>query len=128
MRGVVQPLRPEESPGPIPSVVERFRPSRERVERPSGPEAEVARFAVVLVPPDAAEPLGFDRADTGLKLYLDDEWDCDVSSLDDAVALIHDEVGVPVALVEHRADLSYWTARVHPEGPALVEVQPSRSA
>lgn len=110
--GAVQPFDPAESPGPITSVVERFRPSKDRPERPYGPAAEAARFTIVLVPPEQAEPLGFDRGDPGLKVYLDDDWDCDVSCLDDAARVIRDEVGVPVALVEHRADLTYWTARV----------------
>lgn len=113
MHEVVQPYSSDESPGPISSVIERFRPSRERQGRPFGPEAEAARFAVVLVPPEAAETLGFDRGDPGLKVYLDEEWECDVSNLDDAVSLIHDEVGAPVILVEHHADLTYWTVRVH---------------
>lgn len=73
---------------------------------------------MVLVPPEAAEPLGFDRDDPGLKVYLDEEWECDVPSLGDAVAFIHDEVGAPVILVEHRADLTYWTARVHESAAA----------
>lgn len=113
MIDIVQPYDAAESPGPISSVIERFRPSREREDRLFGPEAEAARFAVVLVPPEAAEPLGFERGDPGLKVYLDDEWECDVCNLDDAVTLIRDEVGAPVTLVEHQADLTYWTARVH---------------
>ena len=112
MFDVVRPFDPADSPGPIPSVLERFRPSRERPEPPSGPDAQAARFTVVLVPPEAAEPLGFDRGDPGLKVYLDHDWDCDVSNLDDAVRVVRDEVGAPVALVEHHADLTYWTARV----------------
>jgi hypothetical protein len=108
----VQPYDPADSPGPLASVIERFRPLAPGPG--SAPElaAEVARFTVVLVPPEAAEALGYDRDGAGLKVYRDDEWDCDVRSLRDAADAIEDECGVPVTLVERHSDLCYWTARL----------------
>ncbi|MEQ4303330.1 hypothetical protein ABNF97_18415 [Plantactinospora sp. B6F1] len=101
-----------DSPGPITSVLERFRP-RPAGEAPSlGAEAEAARYTVLLVPPDQAEALGHAREDAGLKLYLDSEYDYDVANLYEAAKLIEEECGAPVTLVEHRADLTYWTARL----------------
>lgn len=112
MLNVVQPFDPADSPGPIPSVIERFRAHRDRPEEPFGPAAEAARFTVVLVPPEATDPLGFGRGEPGLKVYLDEDWDYDVANLDDAVEMIHKSVGAAVTLVEHRADLTYWTTQL----------------
>lgn len=74
MAATVQPYDRVESPGPIPSVIERFRAHRDRPEEPFGPAAEAARFTVVLVPPEATDPLGFGREEPGLKVYRDEDW------------------------------------------------------
>ncbi|MGC9668757.1 hypothetical protein ACNTMW_19640 [Planosporangium sp. 12N6] len=92
---------------------------RGQPEPPSEQEAEVARYTVVLVPPEAAEALGYDRSEAGLKIYLDNDWDYDVRSLDEAATQIEEDCGVPVTLVEHHADLCYWTTHVRrPAGSA----------
>lgn len=113
------PYDPADSPGPIPSVVDRFRPRPDDPAEPERPgvEAELARYAVVLVPPDTAEELGYHRTDPGLKLYVDGEYDGDLAFLADATKTIEDECGVPVVLVEHHADLYYWTAHPHQQAP-----------
>jgi hypothetical protein len=113
MSATVQPYDPSDSPGPITSVLERFRPHRGGPATPGRRQIEAERYAVVLVPPEAAGELGHDREDTGLKLYRDGDWNCDLASLYEATLLIAEECGVPVTLVEHHADLTYWTARLH---------------
>ncbi|HEY0700319.1 MAG TPA: hypothetical protein VGD43_21250, partial [Micromonospora sp.] len=51
----LRPYDPADSPGPIPSVVERFRRRRRNeVPRPGEAEFEAARYTVVLVTPEAA--------------------------------------------------------------------------
>ncbi len=108
------PYDPDESPGPIASVVERFRPRRPDHDGgyALGLETEASRYTVVLVTPEHAGALGFDRYEAGLKLYLDADWDCDLARLDDAADEIETESGLPVTLVEHHADLTYWTAHL----------------
>lgn len=113
---VVQPYDPADSPGPIPAVIERFRPQPDEPEPPSGPAAEASRYTVVLVPPEQTDALGHDREDAGLKLYIDDDWDCDLASLYEATKVIGDACRVPVTLVEHHADLTYWTAHLRSPG------------
>lgn len=115
MLATVKPYDPADSPGPIPSVIERFRPRADRPEPLTGPAAEAARYTVLLIPPESTGPLGLHRDDPGLKLYCDDEYDCDVSSLYEAAKLIEEQCGAPVILVEHRADLTYWTVRIRTE-------------
>jgi hypothetical protein len=107
------PYDPADSPGPIPSVIERFRPRpyQPGEEDPDGPEATARRYAVVLVTPEHAEVLKHRRCDAGLKLYVDDEWESDVIDLFEAATDIERMCGFPVTLVEHHADLTYWTAR-----------------
>nr|MDT0661674.1 hypothetical protein [Micromonospora sp. DSM 115978] len=106
------PYDPTESPGPIGSAVERFRRGRPESPRPSEAEAEANRYTVLLVSPDEAEQLGEPRFDAGLRLFRDDDWEANISDLDEAVDIIERECGEPVSLVEHRSDLTYWTARV----------------
>ncbi|MGC4804851.1 hypothetical protein [Micromonospora sp. DT233] len=111
----LRPHDPAESPGPIPSVIARF--GRDgRAGRPSLTEAEreASRYTVVLVPPEAAEALGDGRSGAGLQLFLDDDWDHQPAYLDEAVKLIEEACGEPVVLIEHRSDLTYWTAQVRP--------------
>lgn len=112
MLATVKPYDPADSPGPIPSVVEHFRPRTDRPERLTGPAAEAARYTVLLIPPESTDPLGHDRDDPGLKLYCDDEYDCDLSSLYEAAKLIEEQCKAPVTLIEHHADLTYWTAHL----------------
>lgn len=112
MRPQFAPYDPADSPGPIPSIVDRFRPRRhEPGDEGPAEDATLRRYTVVLVTPEQAEALGFDRSDGGFKLYLDDDWDGDLADLDHAVRCLEDECGIPVTLVEHHADLTYWTAR-----------------
>jgi len=108
----IKPYDPADSPGPIPSVLERFRPGRDEEPQPSEAEIEAGRYTVVLVPPEVAETLGHGRCDAGLHMYRDGDWDHCPSGLDDAVRLIKEACGEPVSLVEHHSDLTYWTARV----------------
>ncbi|MFC4106312.1 hypothetical protein [Micromonospora zhanjiangensis] len=122
----VKPYDPADSPGPIPSVVERFRPRRTEEDTSTGAAAEIERYTVVLVPPETAEAIGLLRDDPGLKLYLDNDWDCDLASLDEAARLIKQECDVAVTLVEHHADLTYWTARLR--DPADVSCERPRSS
>lgn len=111
----IKPYDPTDSPGPIPSVIERFRPRRsdepEELE-PDAAEIEAARYAVVLLPPEAADALGHDRCEAGLQLYRDNDWDGTPSHLDEAAKIIEEACGEPVTLVERRSDLTYWTAHV----------------
>ncbi|WP_433346487.1 hypothetical protein [Micromonospora sp. CA-111912] len=109
----LQPYDPADSPGPIPSVIERFR-RRGRTEEPQPSEAEreAARHTVVLVPPEAAEALGDDRGEVGLQMFRDGDWDHNPAHLDEAVRLIEESCGEPVVLAEHQSDLTYWTAHV----------------
>ncbi|MGW0433922.1 hypothetical protein ACWDV4_15455 [Micromonospora sp. NPDC003197] len=109
-----EPYDPANSPGPIPSVVERFRWRPDRPVAPSNAEREAARYTVVLVSPDAAESLGQHRYDVGLRVYLDDDLAHDALDLDDAVDVIEDACGEPVTLVEHHSDLPYWTVHIRP--------------
>ncbi|MEU6021039.1 hypothetical protein [Micromonospora sp. NPDC047134] len=112
----LQPYDPANSPGPIPSVVERFR-RRPRAEQPQPTEAEIeaARYTVVLMSPEAAETFGDDRGEAGLHLFRDDDWDHYPAHLDDAVKMIEEACGERVTLVEHHSDLTYWTAHLRPE-------------
>ncbi len=64
------------------------------------------------MPPEAAGPLGLDRCDAGLHLYRDGDWDHCPNGLDDAARLVEEACGEPVTLIEHRSDLTYWTARL----------------
>jgi hypothetical protein len=107
----LKPYDPADSPGPIPSVVERFR-RRGRAERPRPSEAEIeaARYTVVLVPPEGSEALGEGRGEVGLQLFRDDDWEHYPAHLDEAVKLIEEACGERVVLTEHRSDLTYWTA------------------
>ncbi|GAB2919024.1 hypothetical protein GCM10027280_02570 [Micromonospora polyrhachis] len=109
-----EPYDPANSPGPIPSVVERFRWRPDRPAAPSEAEREAARYTVVLVSPDAAESMGRPRYDVGLRVYQDDDLAHDALDLDEAVDMIEKACGEPITLVEHRADLTYWTVRVRP--------------
>ena len=112
----LRPYDPDDSPGPIPSVVERFRRRRrDEPEPPSEAEREAARYTVVLVSPDAAQALGDDRGEVGLHLFRDEDWDGSPGHLDDAVKLIEEACGERVALTEHHSDLTYWTAHLHAE-------------
>lgn len=104
-----KPYDPEDSPGPFPSVVERFRRCAWR-DRPDPMVAQLARYTVVLVPPEHAEALGLHRSTSGLMLYVDGVDEEQLPSLDAAVGYIEDAVGVDIMLVEHHADLTYWTA------------------
>lgn len=107
------PYNPGDSPGPIPSVIERFQPRlyNPGEEDPDGPEATARRYTIILVTPEHAEALKHHRCEAGLKLYLDDEWEDDLVDLFDAVTFVEKECGFPITLVEHRSDLTYWTAR-----------------
>ncbi|GAB3160571.1 hypothetical protein GCM10027290_66730 [Micromonospora sonneratiae] len=109
-----QPYDPANSPGPIPSVVERFRRDRERPSSPSDAEQEASRYTVVLVSPDAAEALGHHRYDVGLRVYRDEYLAQDALDLDEAADIIKKACGEQITLTEHRSDLTYWTARVRP--------------
>ncbi|MDI5936780.1 MULTISPECIES: hypothetical protein [Micromonospora] len=109
----LRPYDPADSPGPIPSVIERFRRRRrDEPEPPTEAEREAARYTVVLVPPAAAEALGDDRGEVGLHLFCDDDWDHQPAHLDDAAKMIGEACGEPVVLTEHHSDLTYWTAHV----------------
>ncbi|PTA48051.1 hypothetical protein [Micromonospora sp. RP3T] len=112
----LRPHDPADSPGPIPSVIDRFG-RHGRAERQSLTEAEreAARYTVVLVSPEAAEALGDDRGEVGLHLFLDDDWDHQPAHLDEAVKMIEEACGEPVSLTEHHSDLTYWTAHVRPD-------------
>ncbi|WP_329109863.1 hypothetical protein OG792_13575 [Micromonospora sp. NBC_01699] len=107
-----QPYDPADSPGPIPSVLERFRRGRPEQPAPSEAEVEAGRYTVVLVPPEAAEVIGYDRTDVGLRMYRDADWDHNPGDLDEVAAMIEEACGEPVILVEHHSDLTYWTARL----------------
>lgn len=109
----LQPYDPADSPGPISSVVARFRRgSRGGEPSPTEAEIEAARYTVVLVSPEAAEALGDDRGEVGLHLFRDTDWEHSPSHLDEAVKFIEEACGERVALVERRSDLTYWTARL----------------
>ena len=110
----IKPYDPADSPGPIPSVIERFRPRSDEPDEPEPDEAEAeaARYAVVLLPPEATNALGHGRDEAGLQLYRDGEWEGSPSHLDDAVRLIEEACGEPVTLVERHSDLTYWTAHL----------------
>ncbi|MFG1915909.1 hypothetical protein [Micromonospora sp. NPDC048898] len=66
------------------------------------------------MPPEAAVALGDDRGEVRLQLFRDTDWDHYPAHLDEAVKLIEEACGERVALVEHRSDLTYWTAHVRP--------------
>nr|MDT0661343.1 hypothetical protein [Micromonospora sp. DSM 115978] len=110
-----QPYDPADSPGPIASVIERFRP-RPDDDEPVLDDAEIeaARYTVILLGPDDAQALGQGRFEAGLQLYRDTDWGHNPSDLDDAATIIEQTCGKPVSLAEHRSDLTYWTARVRP--------------
>lgn len=110
----IKPYDPADSPGPIPSVIERFRPRQDGSDEPEPDKAEIeaARYAVVLLPPEAADAMGHDRCEAGLQLYRDNEWDGSPPHLDEAARQIGEACGEPVILVEHHSDLTYWTARL----------------
>ncbi|GGM21145.1 MULTISPECIES: hypothetical protein [Micromonospora] len=111
----LRPYDPADSPGPIPSVVERFRRrGRDEPEPPSEAEREAGRYTVVLVSPEGAQALGDDRGEAGLQLFCDEDWDGCPAHLDDAVKLIEEACGEPVVLTEHHSDLTYWTASLRP--------------
>ncbi|GAB3818200.1 hypothetical protein [Micromonospora zhanjiangensis] len=94
-------------------MVEHFRPrGYDEPPPPSDAEREAARYTIVLVPPEAGEALSRDRGEVGLQMYRDTDWDHCPAHLDEAVKLIEDACGESVALVEHRSDLTYWTARL----------------
>ncbi|MFV2085245.1 hypothetical protein [Micromonospora sp. LOL_021] len=101
-----------DSPGPIPSVIDHFRPGPDLPEQLSEAEHTAARYTVILLPPEEAEILDLGRDNPGLKLYLDHHWEADVTDLVQAATLISEHCDKPVTLVEHRADLCYWTAYV----------------
>ncbi|MEU8259376.1 hypothetical protein AB0C02_01955 [Micromonospora sp. NPDC048999] len=67
---------------------------------------------MVLVSPEAAEAFGDDRGEAGLHLFHDTDWDHYPAHLDEAAKLIEEACGEPVALTEHRSDLTYWTANL----------------
>jgi hypothetical protein len=115
-----KPYDAADSPGPIGSVLERFRRGRPEEPHPSEAEIEAGRYTVVLVPPDAAEVIGWGRTDVGLRVYRDGDWDHNPGDLDEAADLIQEACGEPVTLVEHHSDLTYWTARLRepPTDPA----------
>jgi hypothetical protein len=73
---------------------------------------EASRHTVLRVSPDEAEQLGEPRFDTGLRLFRDDDWEANISDLDEAVDIIERECGEQGSLVEYRSDLTYWTARL----------------
>lgn len=111
----IKPYDPADSPGPISSVIERFRPRRsDEPEQPEPDEAEIeaARYAVVLLPPEAANALGHGRDEAGLQLYRDAEWEGSPPNLDEAAKLIGEACGEPITLTERRSDLTYWTAHL----------------
>ncbi|MDG4760799.1 hypothetical protein [Micromonospora sp. WMMD710] len=112
----LRPYDASDSPGPIPSVIAHFRRHR-REDEPTPTEAqrEASRYTVVLVPPEAAVALGDNRGEVGLQLFRDTDWDHYPAHLDEAVTLIEEACGERVTLVEHRSDLTYWTAHVRPE-------------
>jgi hypothetical protein len=103
-----KPYDPADSPGPFPSVIEEFRRGAWR-NRPDPLLTQLARYTVVLVPPDHAEDLGLHRSTSGLMLYVDGVDEEQLRCLDSAVGYIEEQVGVEIALVEHHADLTYWT-------------------
>ncbi|WFE63471.1 hypothetical protein [Micromonospora sp. WMMD714] len=112
----LRPYDPADSPGPIPSVVERFRRRRrDEPEPPSEAEREAARYTVVLVSPEGAQALGDDRGEVGLHLFRDEDWDGNPPHLDEAVKLIEEACGERVTLTEHHSDLTYWTAHLRPD-------------
>lgn len=108
-----QPSDPADSPGPIPSVVERFRPRLDDDE-PVLDDAEIkaARYTVVLLGPDDAQAIGQGRFEAELQLYRDTDWEQNPSDLDEAAATIEQACAEPITLVEHRSDVTYWTAHV----------------
>jgi hypothetical protein len=108
----VKPYDPADSPGPIPSVIERFRPRPDEPDQPVMDEAaiEAARYTVVLLSPADAEAIGQGRYEAGLQVYRDTDWEHNPSDLDEAAKLIEEACGEAVTLVEHHSDLTYWTA------------------
>ncbi|MFY1626225.1 hypothetical protein ACN268_23975 [Micromonospora sp. WMMD735] len=62
--------------------------------------------------PDAAQALGDDRGEVGLQLFRDEDRDGNPPHPDEAVRLIEEAWGEPVALIEHHSDLPYWTAHL----------------
>ena len=85
------PYDPADSPGPIASALERFRRGRPERPQPSEAEVEASRYTVLLVSPDEAEQLGEPRFDAGLRLFRDDDWEANISDLDEAVEIIERE-------------------------------------
>jgi hypothetical protein len=112
-----KPYDPADDPGPIPSVIDRLKPSPGRVY-PEPYALELQKYLIVLVPPEHAEELGHLRSDLGLMLYINDDWDATLSSLDEGVGYIEEEAGCKVRLTEHHADLTYWTASPRPADDA----------
>lgn len=100
--------RTGEETGPIEDVfgwIER----QKRVENGEWPYPD-DRYVVVLLTPDAAERIAGHRSRVGLRVYVDRELHEDVGSLDEALELIEEHANLNATLVEHRADVTYWTA------------------
>lgn len=104
---------PADDPGPIPCVMDRLKPDPLRVY-PEPYTVELQKYVIVLVPPEHTEELGHLRSDPGLMLYVNDDWDATLASLDEGIRYIEDETGCKVRLTEHHADLTYWTASPRP--------------
>jgi hypothetical protein len=107
-----KPYDPKDSPGPIPNVAERFRRRAiDKQEARARAVVELARYTLVLITPPDAGRLGLSPEQAGLMLYVDDLQDGCRETFEDAVRDIEEYSGHRVALVEHHADLAYWTVR-----------------
>ena len=107
---------PADSPGPIPSVIVRFR-RRGHAEQPEPSEAEIeaARYTVVLVPPEASEALG-DGLERGRAPAVPGRRLGPLPRPPGrGLKVIEEACGERVVLTERRSDLTYWTANLrHP--------------
>jgi len=107
-----KPYDPSDSPGPIEYVAERFR--RRAIDKEQArarAAAELSRYTLVLVTPSAAGRLGLCPEQAGLILFVDELQDGCKETFEDAVRDIEEYSGHRVTLVEHHADLTYWTAQ-----------------
>lgn len=112
MAGWFKPYEPADSPGPIPKVIDRFRRRPfDRDELRDRANTTLARYTLVLVTPTDATRLGLTPDQSGLMLFVDTALDGCKESFEQAVRDIEEDCGLPIVLVEHRADLTYWTAQ-----------------
>lgn len=96
------------------SLVAAHEAERAGVVEPEPVPGAHDRFLVVLLEPDIAERLGFDRDEAGLKLFSDHRYDSPLDSLAVAVEVVTGECGYPVRLVEEHTEL--WCWRFAPAG------------